>query len=55
MPGFAVRSGFAGALLYYLFVNQWQYLTSDEGKGLIILLYVIHGLISDIAGVPSLP
>ncbi|KAK9806453.1 hypothetical protein WJX73_009380 [Symbiochloris irregularis] len=52
VPGFAVRSGFAGALLYYLSVTQWHWLSPDEGRGLIVLLYVIHGLISDIAGRP---
>ena len=50
VPGFALRSGFAGAVLYYLLVLEWHWLSAEEGRGLIVLLYVIHGVISDLAG-----
>ena len=50
VPGFALRSGFAGAVLYYVLVLNWHWLSAEEGRGLIVLLYVIHGVISDLAG-----
>ena len=51
-PGFAARSGFVGALLYYLLVTVGGVLTPKEGRALVIVLYVAHGLISDISGRP---
>ena len=46
-----MRSGFTGALLYYLLVTVTGTLTSAEGKAAVVLLYVLHGLISDLTGV----
>lgn len=51
-PGFAARTGFLGALVYYLSVHVLEVLKPKEGLALITTTYVVHGLLSDILRQP---
>ena len=51
-PGFAARTGFLGALVYYLSVHVLEALRPKEGLALITTTYVVHGLLSDILRQP---
>lgn len=51
-PGFAARTGFLGALVYYLSVYVLEVLKPREGLALITTVYVVHGLLSDILRQP---
>lgn len=51
-PGFASRTGFAGALVYYLSVHVLEALKPAEGLALVTSAFVVHGLCSDLLGKP---
>ena len=51
-PGFALRSGFAGAFVHYMTVYVFEVLKPNEGLALITTLYVVHGLLSDLLKQP---
>ena len=51
-PGFAARTGFLGALVYYLSVHVLEALKPKEGLALVTTTYVVHGLLSDILRQP---
>ncbi|EFN53280.1 hypothetical protein CHLNCDRAFT_136911 [Chlorella variabilis] len=47
-PGYVLRSAATGALLQYLLVHVSGVLTSQQGLGLVISLYVAHSLATDL-------
>ena len=47
-PGYSLRSAAVGALSHYLLVHVLGLLSSQQGLGLVISLYVAHSLASDI-------
>ena len=51
-PGFALRSGFAGAFAHYISVYVLEILKPNEGLALITTVYVVHGLLSDLLKQP---
>ena len=51
-PGFASRTGFAGALVYYLSVYVLEALKPAEGLALVTFVFVLHGLCSDLLRQP---
>lgn len=51
-PGFAARTGFLGALSYYLSVHVFEALKPKEGLALITTTYVVHGILSDLSRQP---
>ena len=51
-PGFASRTGFAGALVYYLSVYVLEALKPAEGLALVTSMFVVHGLCSDLLRQP---
>lgn len=51
-PGFAARTGFLGALAYYLSVHVLEALKPKEGLALVTTAYVVHGLLSDLLRQP---
>ena len=51
-PGFASRTGFAGALVYYLSVYVLEALKPVQGLALITSAFVVHGLCADLLGKP---
>ena len=51
-PGFALRTGFAGACVYYLSVHVLKALKPAEGLALITSAFVVHGLCSDLLRKP---
>ena len=52
VPGLTLRSGFVGAVVYWLCAHVYAVLTPMEAKALIISLYILHGTLSDLVGVP---
>ena len=51
-PGFPLRTGFAGALTYYLSVHVLQALKPAEGLALITTVFLVHGVLSDLLKQP---
>ena len=51
-PGFALRTGFAGAIAHYFSVYVFEVLKPNEGLALITTVYVVHGLLSDLLKQP---
>ncbi|KAL3159054.1 hypothetical protein ABBQ32_011052 [Trebouxia sp. C0010 RCD-2024] len=51
-PGFASRTAFAGALVYYLSVHALEVLKPAEGLALVTTVFVVHGLCSDLLRQP---
>lgn len=51
-PGFALRSGFFGSLLYWSTVYGVGWLKPAEGAALVITIFVVHGVSSDLSGRP---
>jgi hypothetical protein len=51
-PGFPIRSGFSATLIYWFTVHVYSHLTAAEGHALIVTLFVLHGILSDIVGSP---
>ena len=51
-PGFASRTGFAGALIYYLSVYVLQLLKPAQGLALVTTTFILHGLMSDLLKQP---
>ena len=52
-PGYVLRSAATGALLQYLLVHVSGVLTSQQGLGLVISLYVAHSLATDLTWVAA--
>lgn len=52
VPGFALRTGFLGALTYYLSVHVFEALKPKEGVALITTVYVVHGILADLLRQP---
>lgn len=51
-PGFASRTGFAGALAYYLSVYVLQLLKPAQGLALVTTTFIVHGLLADLLKQP---
>lgn len=51
-PGFPIRSGFFGSLLYWTSVYGMGWLKPSEGAALVIAILVAHGVLSDLSGRP---
>lgn len=51
-PGFPIRSGFTAALAYWFLVHVFGHLTPAEGYALVTTLFLGHGILSDLLGVP---
>lgn len=52
MPGYVWRSGFFAAALYWGLVYASPILTADQGKALLVVVFLAHGLLQDVLGTP---
>lgn len=50
MPGFVWRSGFLCSAAYYVSTHVLHALTAQQGRALMLTLFVAHGMVSDIVG-----
>lgn len=50
MPGFVWRSGFLCSVAYYGVVHVGEVLTAQQGRALMLMLFVVHSMLSDVVG-----
>lgn len=50
MPSFVWRSGFMCSVVYYAITYVGQWLTAQQGRALMLTLFVLHSLVSDVVG-----
>jgi hypothetical protein len=51
-PGFPLRTGFFGSLLYWLTVHFFGVLKPLEGMALVTTIFIAHGIAADLTGRP---
>lgn len=51
-PGFPLRTGFFGSLLYWLTVYFFGVLKPLEGAALVTTIFILHGVAADLTGQP---
>lgn len=50
MPGFVWRSGFLCSAAYYVTTHVLELLTVQQGRALMLTLFVVHSVVSDVVG-----
>lgn len=51
-PGFPLRTGFFGSLIYWVAVYFLEILRPAEGAALVTTIFILHALASDLVGRP---